>query len=124
VSQSIRILPAIAPADPAADAAHRDRDLRRLLAVWRSLAVRFVAAQAHGGADEVELCDALTGVEEALRLRHREVWRQVQPVLQILLLEAEHAGDRSTAPGDCLTCRRVVDGLPSIAQLLTGETPR
>ena len=124
MSQSIRFLSVVAPAEHAADAAHRDRDLRRLLAVWRSLAVRFIAAQAHGGADEVELCDALTGVEEALRLRHGKVWRQVQPVLQILLLEAEHSGDRSTAPSDCLTCRRVIDGLPSIAQLLTGEAPR
>ncbi|SNR85918.1 hypothetical protein [Blastococcus mobilis] len=124
MSQSIRFLPAVAPAEHAADAAHRDRDLRRLLAVWRSLAVRFITAQAHGGADEVELCDALTGVEEALRHRHRKVWRQVQPVLQLLLLEAEHAGDQSTAPSDCLNCRRAVDGLPSITQLLMGEAPR
>jgi hypothetical protein len=124
VSQSIRFQPAAAPTEQAVDVAHRDRDLRRLLAVWRSLAVRFIAAQAHGGADEVELCDALTGVEEALRLRHSKVWRDLQPVLQLLLLEAEHAGDRSTAPSDCLACRRMTEALPSVAQLVTGEAPR
>jgi hypothetical protein len=104
------------------DAAHRDRDLRRLLAVWRTLGARYIAAQVHGGADEVELADALAGIEDALQLRHPAAWqpgRQCRQTCTSPLVDAEHAGDAVTPSSDCVVCRRIVDGLPiSIGQLV------
>jgi hypothetical protein len=101
------------------EAAHRGRDLRRLLAVWRQLSVRYIAAQAHHGLpDEIELIDALVAVEDALRARHRRAWRRLQGRLQRILLEAEHR-DQGTSVGDCITCRRFAGGLPvSVADLV------
>ena len=114
--QSIRAVPA---RRLPGDAAHRDRDLRRLLAVWRAFGARYVAAQAHGCADEVELADALAGIEYALQDRHPAAWQALQGDLHVALVEAEHAGDAVTPSSDCVVCRRISDGLPiSIGQLV------
>lgn len=115
-TQPIRSVPA--PRRRVGDAAHRDRDLRRLLAVWRSLGACYIAAQAHGGADEVELADTLAAIEDALQLRHTAVWQAIQADLHVALIEAEHYGDAVTPASGCLICRRLVDGLPiSIGRL-------
>ncbi|WP_147263039.1 hypothetical protein [Geodermatophilus sp. TF02-6] len=112
--QSIRAVPA---RRLPGDAAHRDRDLRRLLAVWRALGARYIAAQAHGGADELELADALAGIEHALEVRHPAAWQALQGDLHVALVEAEHSGDAVTPSSDCVVCRRISDGLPiSIGQ--------
>lgn len=114
--QSIRAVPA---RRRPGDAAHRDRDMRRLLAVWRAFGARYIVAQAHGGADEVELADALAGIEDALQGRHPAAWQAMQADLHVALVEAEHTGDAVTPSSDCVVCRRIVDGLPiSIGQLV------
>jgi hypothetical protein len=108
------------------DAAHRDRDLRRLLAVWRAVGARYIVAQAHGGAEEVELADALAGIEDALQVRHPAAWQAMQADLHVALVEAEHPGDAVTPSSDCVVCRRIVGGLPiSIGQrVLPTESAR
>jgi hypothetical protein len=116
-TQPIRSIPG--PRRRVGDAAHRDRDLRRLLAVWRSLGARYIAAQAHGGDDEVELADTLAAIEDALQHRHRAVWQAIQADLHVALVEAEHTGDPVIPASGCLNCRRIVDGLPiSIGHLV------
>lgn len=113
--QPIRVV----PRQRTADAAHRDRDLRRLLAIWRALGARYIAAQAHGGDDEVELADSLTAIEDALQSRHPAVSQAIQADLHVALIEAEHLGEASTPRDDCLSCRRITGGLPiSIGHLL------
>ncbi|MGY1750991.1 hypothetical protein [Modestobacter sp. SYSU DS0511] len=125
MSQSIRPLPVPGPTSPAAEAAHRDRDLRRLLSSWLAASSRLISAQAHGGADERELLDAVVAIEEALRSRHPEDFRVIETGLHLLLLQAEHTGDPLTRAADCLTCRRLGDGPPvTVAQLLQAELPR
>jgi hypothetical protein len=123
VSQSIRSLPAARPARRSADTAHRDRSLRRVLAEWRSLAGSYLAAQAHGEPDQFDLFEALRGIENVGRLRHRSTWRQFQPVLDRLLRQAPHECDWAIASSECATCRRMVRDLPSVANLLTGIAP-
>ena len=119
MSESIFTLPDPAPASAAADAAHRDRDLRRLLSSWVAASARLISAQAHGGADEHELLDAVVAIEDALRARHPGHHRVIQAGLHLLLLQAEHTGEPLTPAADCLTCRRLADGPPvTVAQLL------
>lgn len=103
-----------------ADAAHRRRDLHRLLTHWWALSGRLIAAQTHGGvADQVELADTVAAIEDALDIRHPLMWQAVQADLHVALLEAEHTGAQSTPAADCLVCRRIADGLPtSIRQLI------
>lgn len=114
--QSIRAIPS---RRLPGDAAHRDRDLHRLLAVWRALGARYIAAQAHNGADELDLADALAGLEDALQVRHPAAWQAMQADLHVALVDAEHTGDAVTPSSDCVVCRRIVDGLPiSIGQLV------
>ena len=114
--QPIRVV----PHQRTADAAHRERDLHRLLAIWRALGARYIAAQAHGGSDEVELADALAAIEDALQSRHPAVSQAIQADLHVALVEAEHIGDPLTPRDDCLVCRRIAGGLPiSIRNLLT-----
>lgn len=119
MSQTIRPLRASTPASAAAEAAHRDRDLRRLLSSWLAISARLIATQAHGGADERELLDAVVAIEDALRSRHPDAFRVIDTGLHLLLLQAEHTGDPLTRAADCLTCRRLADGPPlTVAQLL------
>ena len=119
MSQTIRPLGASTPTSAAAEAAHRDRDLRRLLSSWLAVSARLIAAQAHGGADERELLDAVVAIEDALRSRHPDAFRVIDTGLHLLLLQAEHTGDPLTRAADCLTCRRLADGPPlTVAQLL------
>jgi hypothetical protein len=104
-----------------ADAAHRRRDLHRLLAHWWALSGRRIGAQAHGGSDDqVELTDIVAAIEDALDSRHPLMWQAVQADLHLALLEAEHIGDRSTPAADCLVCRRVSEGLPGAVRQLVG----
>lgn len=127
MSQSIRPALALVPAQRTADAAHRDRDLRRLLASWRQLAARLICVQAHGGDDELELIDVITALEDALRARHARAWRAMQAELQLVLVqaEAEHTGDSTTPVAACLPCRRLAAGLPiSVAQLVDAGRSR
>ncbi|RBY79878.1 hypothetical protein DQ238_09640 [Geodermatophilus sp. TF02-6] len=85
--------------------------------MWRALGARYIAAQAHGGADELELADALAGIEHALEVRHPAAWQALQGDLHVALVEAEHSGDAVTPSSDCVVCRRISDGLPiSIGQ--------
>jgi hypothetical protein len=122
VSQTIRPLRASTPASAAFDAAHRDRDLRRLLSSWLAASARLVSAQAHGGADERELLDAVVAIEEALHSRHPDTHRVIDTRLHLLLLQAEHTGDPVTRAADCLTCRRLGD--VTVAQLLQAGLTR
>lgn len=103
----------------AAEAAHRDRDLRRLLASWQRIAIRYVHAGSHPGLDdEVVLSDALAGIEAALHERHPREWERLDGLLQELLLQLEHA-DPATPATACIVCRRLFGGLPiSVAQLV------
>ncbi|WP_336028824.1 hypothetical protein [Geodermatophilus sp. FMUSA9-8] len=106
------------------DPAHRRRDLHRLLTSWWTLSARLLAVQAHGGADEADdLTDALRAVEEALASRHPLMWEAVQTDLLLVMLDAEHAGDRSTSSPGCLVCRRLADGLPDGVRRLVGLEP-
>lgn len=119
MSQTIRPLRASTPASAAAEAEHRDRDLRRLLSSWLAVSARLIAAQAHGGADERELLDAVVAIEDVLRTRHPDAYRVIDTGLHLLLLQAEHTGDPLTRAADCLPCRRLADGPPvTVAQLL------
>lgn len=88
------------------------------------MSAQLISAQAHGGADELELLDAVVAIEEALRSRHPDAHRVIETGLHLLLLQAEHAGDPLTRAADCLTCRRLADGPPvTVAQLLqAGQT--
>jgi hypothetical protein len=107
-----------------ADAAHRRRDLHRLLASWWALSARLIAVQAHGDADDSDdLIDAVRAIEEALNSRHPMMWEAVQTNLLLALLNAEHAGDRSTSSSGCLICRRLADGLPNDVRQLVGLRP-
>ena len=122
VSQPIDLR--IGPARRTADPAHRRRDLHRLLASWWTLSVRFIAVQAHGGADEPnDLTDAIRAIEEALDSRHPLMWEAVQTDLLLAMLNAEHAGDRATSSSGCLVCRRLTAGLPDAVRQLTGLEP-
>jgi hypothetical protein len=105
----------------AAEAAHRDRDLRRLLASWRQMAARYISVQAHSGLhSELALNDALAGIEAALHDRHRREWTRLEGRLMQLLLQFEHA-DPATPATTCIICRRIAGGLPiSVAQLVEG----
>ena len=104
-----------------ADPAHSRRDLHRLLTSWWTLSTRLIAVQAHGGADEADdLTDAVRAIEEALESRHPLMWEAVQTDLLLELLNAEHAGDRSTSSSGCLVCRRLADGLPDGVRQLVG----
>ena len=113
--QPIRVV----PHQRTADAAHRERDLHRLLAIWRALGARYIAAQAHGGSDEVELADAMAAIEDALQGRHPAISQAIQADMHTALVEAEHIGEPLTPRDDCLVCRRITGGLPiSIGHLL------
>jgi hypothetical protein len=103
-----------------ADAAHRRRDLHRLITHYWALSGRLITAQAHGGCDDqLVLIDTVAAIEDALDSRHPRMWQAVQGDLHLALLEAEHTGDRSTPAADCLVCRRLGEGLPgSIRQLI------
>ncbi|MCU1614164.1 MAG: hypothetical protein JWO98_1704 [Frankiales bacterium] len=103
----------------AAEAAHRDRDLRRLLASWQRIAARYIHACGHPGLDdEIVLSDALAGIEAALRERHPREWVRLEGPLQQLMLELDHA-DPATPATACIICRRLAGGLPiSVAQLV------
>lgn len=107
--QSIR---AIRRRRPPASAAHRDRDLRRLLAVWRSVGGNYITAQAHGCSDEVELADALAAIEDALQVRHPAAWQAMQADLHVALVDVQHTGDAVTPSSECVVCQRIADGLP------------
>jgi hypothetical protein len=127
VSQSIRPALALVPAQRTTEAAHRERDLRRLLASWRQLAARLICVQAHGGDDELELIEVITALEEALRARHGRAWRAMQADLQQVLVqaEAEHTEDPASPATACLPCRRLATGLPiSVAQLVEAGRSR
>lgn len=106
--QPIRVV----PQGHTVDAAHRDRDVHRLLAIWRALGARYIAAQAHGDSDEVELVDALSAIEDALQARHPAVSQAIQADLHVALVEAQHFADQSTPADDCVLCRRNAGGLP------------
>jgi hypothetical protein len=104
-----------------ADPAHRRRDLHRLLTSWWTLSTRMIAVLAHGGTVEADdLTDAVRAIEEALDSRHPLMWEAVQTDLLLALLNAEHAGDRSTSSSGCLVCRRLADGLPDGVRQLIG----
>lgn len=104
-----------------ADAAHRRRDLHRLITRYWALSGMLISAQAHGGShDQVELADTVAAIEDALDSRHPLMWQTVQADLHLALLEAEHIGDRSTPAADCLVCRRVGEGLPGAVRQLIG----
>ena len=107
-----------------ADPAHRRRDLHRLLTSWWTLSTRMIAVLAHGGTVEADdLTDAVRAIEEALDSRHPLMWEAVQTDLLLALLNAEHAGDRSTSSSGCLVCRRLADGLPDGVRQLIGLGP-
>ena len=109
------------PARHPVDAAHRRRDLHRLLTLRWALGGRLIAAEAHGGAgDPVELADTIDAIEDALESRHPLTWQAIESDLHLALLEAEHTGDRSTSAADCLACRRLADGPPSSIRQLVG----
>lgn len=119
MSQSIRPALALVPTQRTADEAHRARDLRRLLSSWMSVSARLLAAQAHGGADEKELLDAVRAIEDALRARHPDDFRVIETGLHLLLLQAEHDGDPLSSAADCLACRRLGEAPPvTVAELL------
>lgn len=109
-----------------ADAAHHDRDLRRLLALWRMLTARYLAVQAHDDRDaEAEPLDAISGPEGALRGRHRRAPQAPQAHLKPVLLQREHTGDEWATAAECLACKRLADGLPvCVAQLVEGGRSR
>jgi hypothetical protein len=118
-SQPINLRPM--PARHTVDAAHRRRDLHRLLTLRWALGGRLITAEAHGGADDpVELADTLDAIEDALESRHPLTWQAIESDLHLALLEAEHTGDRSSSAADCLACRRLADGLPSSVRQLVG----
>jgi hypothetical protein len=104
-------------------AAHRDRDLRRMLSMYLHLCGRYVAAQAHGDlAMEAEVLDLVVAVEDALRARHRRQWGgELQARLQRLLLDLDHR-DPAISAADCPICRQLATrGMPvTVAELLDG----
>jgi len=109
------------PARHTVDAAHRRRDLHRLLTLRWALGGRLITAEAHGSADApVELADTINAIEDALESRHPLMWQAIEADLHLALLEAEHTGDRSTSAADCLACRRLADGLPNSVRQLVG----
>lgn len=109
------------PAQRTVDAAHRRRDLHRLLTLRWALGSRLITAQAHGGTDDpTELADAVAAIEDALDSRHPLMWQAIEAEVHLALLAAEHIGELSTPAAGCLVCRRLADGLPSSVRQLVG----
>lgn len=99
------------------ESAHRERRLRRAVALLLNQSARYIYAQAHGDSDtEAEEFDRLQAIEDDLRARHRRIWgRDLEPRLHQLLLQLEHSNPHTTA-ADCLTCRRLTSHAPVIVE--------